>query len=375
MPSSPCASCHRSLPIFANRMCHHCFAAWGAENGVPAEQMPKRCPAEDCDSYVMKRGLCDRHYRRFLDHGSTDKVRAVSKERRHPLYKNWLHLKTTGKLCERWQQNFWSFVEAVGDRPSPRHWADRPDLQQLYGPDNFVWRAPKLDTEHTLLTLDGRNAYQNALRALTPQWWVSPNLKRYYGLTREQYDALLAEQGGGCAVCGKTVDIMDGEEQMLAVDHCHETGEVRGLMCRNHNVGLGLFNDDPAMLRKMADYIERPKHTGLFVPKPGDTPKERTRGFANAAAGGVCQELGCTHAVKAMGLCPTHYARFRRARHAEKREPAAMSSLPTCTIDDCQGEVVARGLCQTHYQRWKRHGDAAAVHDTHGRPITQGVPQ
>jgi hypothetical protein len=43
----------------------------------------------------------------------------------------------------------------------------------------------------------------------------------------------------------------------LAVDHDHKTGKIRGLLCRNHNTGLGLFRDDPAIIRQAAAYIER----------------------------------------------------------------------------------------------------------------------
>jgi hypothetical protein len=77
-------------------------------------------------------------------------------------------------------------------------------------------------------------------------------LKRKYGLTLEEYDALLEEQAGGCAICGGT----NPSGFRLAVDHNHETGEVRGLLCTNCNFVLGYSHDDPALLRKTIRYLE-----------------------------------------------------------------------------------------------------------------------
>lgn len=76
-------------------------------------------------------------------------------------------------------------------------------------------------------------------------------LKTRYGITIAQYDALAEAQGGGCALCGKACTT----GKRLAVDHDHATGRVRGLLCRKCNRGLGHFDDDPAALRRAADYL------------------------------------------------------------------------------------------------------------------------
>src|SRR5262245_37438199 len=75
-------------------------------------------------------------------------------------------------------------------------------------------------------------------------------LKVMYGLTIEDYDALLARQGGACAICRKP------PEQRLCVDHCHTTKKVRRLLCRRCNLGIGYFGDDPRLLRRAAAYLE-----------------------------------------------------------------------------------------------------------------------
>ncbi len=80
-------------------------------------------------------------------------------------------------------------------------------------------------------------------------------LKRDYGMTLEQFQEILLAQGGGCAICGTKKPKGFGEQ--FHVDHCHESGRVRGLLCSNCNRGLGLFGDETARLRLAIQYLER----------------------------------------------------------------------------------------------------------------------
>jgi Recombination endonuclease VII len=80
-------------------------------------------------------------------------------------------------------------------------------------------------------------------------------LKKKYGITLEQYNLLLSEQDGKCFLC-KTADPGRIEQKVFCVDHCHRTNTVRRLLCMTCNLALGAAKDDPALLRKMADYIE-----------------------------------------------------------------------------------------------------------------------
>lgn len=85
-------------------------------------------------------------------------------------------------------------------------------------------------------------------------------LRSLYGLTVEQYNALLREQAGVCAVCGKgepNAHGRTGKQFRLSVDHCHETGEVRGLLCQSCNRAIGLLGDDPTLMRKAISYLLR----------------------------------------------------------------------------------------------------------------------
>ncbi|WP_432010189.1 endonuclease VII domain-containing protein [Streptomyces cucumeris] len=86
------------------------------------------------------------------------------------------------------------------------------------------------------------------------------NLAKNYGLTVAGYDALLRKQGGVCAVCGKdepNAHGRTGKKFRLAVDHCHETGQVRGLLCQKCNRAIGLLSDDPILMRKAISYLLR----------------------------------------------------------------------------------------------------------------------
>lgn len=82
------------------------------------------------------------------------------------------------------------------------------------------------------------------------------HLRRKFGITQADYDGMLAAQGGGCAICGKRAEDQTRFTRYLHVDHSHDTGRVRGLLCDQHNLLLGRFNDDPALLRRAADYLE-----------------------------------------------------------------------------------------------------------------------
>lgn len=86
------------------------------------------------------------------------------------------------------------------------------------------------------------------------RWRRSGHLVKKYGITADEFDAIVAAQGGGCAICGRTED---RAERYLCVDHCHDTGRVRGGLCSPCNQGMGQFAHDPALLRAAAEYLER----------------------------------------------------------------------------------------------------------------------
>jgi hypothetical protein len=66
----------------------------------------------------------------------------------------------------------------------------------------------------------------------------------------------MVAQGGGCAICGRTPDDAPGRWSRLNIDHDHKTGKVRGVLCHGCNSGIGHLQDDPALLRRAAEYVE-----------------------------------------------------------------------------------------------------------------------
>ena len=73
-------------------------------------------------------------------------------------------------------------------------------------------------------------------------------------MTVDDYIELFERQDGKCAICG--TDKPDLKGKNFRVDHDHETGKVRGLLCHNCNVSVGLMKESPSLLRKAAEYLE-----------------------------------------------------------------------------------------------------------------------
>jgi hypothetical protein len=79
---------------------------------------------------------------------------------------------------------------------------------------------------------------------------------RRYGVTKEKYQTMLDDQDGVCAICGKPESrLSKGVISTLSVDHDHDTGEVRGLLCSKCNQGLGFFGDSAENLSNAIDYL------------------------------------------------------------------------------------------------------------------------
>ncbi len=77
-----------------------------------------------------------------------------------------------------------------------------------------------------------------------------------YGITKQEYDKLLEQQNGACAICGNPeTKTHKGVKLDLCVDHDHETGEIRGLLCKACNTALGLFRDNIENLSNAIDYL------------------------------------------------------------------------------------------------------------------------
>jgi hypothetical protein len=96
------------------------------------------------------------------------------------------------------------------------------------------------------------SARNGAYRRLSPEKKRQYELKKKFGLTLEAYNSLFVAQHGRCALCETHQSEL---KKSLAVDHDHDTGAIRGLLCHNCNVGLGNLKDSAELLIKAAEYV------------------------------------------------------------------------------------------------------------------------
>lgn len=81
------------------------------------------------------------------------------------------------------------------------------------------------------------------------------DLKKRYGLTYEQYNALIESQSGQCAICGG--DLLGLDSRKVHVDHCHDSGQVRGVLCHHCNMLVGFARNSPTVLAKAIEYLTK----------------------------------------------------------------------------------------------------------------------
>ena len=86
------------------------------------------------------------------------------------------------------------------------------------------------------------------------EWRRQRDYEQKYNVTVTEYDEMVTIQNSQCGICGKD---KPGGVGRWAIDHNHKTGAVRGLLCQKCNTGGGLFNDDPGLLRKAAEWFSK----------------------------------------------------------------------------------------------------------------------
>lgn len=96
---------------------------------------------------------------------------------------------------------------------------------------------------------EARRRYYENNKEAAKQYSTKYNRRRRYGVDDVEYQQLLTKQNGLCAICTKTCT------RQLALDHDHDTGKVRGLLCNSCNRGLGYFKDNQVLLGNARDYL------------------------------------------------------------------------------------------------------------------------
>lgn len=170
-----------------------------------------------------------------------------TKKERHPLYNSWAWMRrmhTKFNVCDDWYNDFYLFVEQVGDRPSSQHRLNRIDSSKGFSIDNCEWKE--------VIKSEPKAEYQRKWRKANPNKAKNNELKKMYNLTLEEYHTLSLDQNHVCKICGE----IEPYNTSLAVDHCHTTGEVRGLLCSNCNRALGFMKDSIEILQSAIKYLK-----------------------------------------------------------------------------------------------------------------------
>lgn len=81
------------------------------------------------------------------------------------------------------------------------------------------------------------------------------DIKAKYGISRDQYEGMLERAGHVCEICGR--DPREVSKKGYCIDHCHDSGAVRGILCHPCNAALGNFRDDVDVMRRAIEYLEK----------------------------------------------------------------------------------------------------------------------
>lgn len=173
------------------------------------------CTEDGCDERINARGLCNRHY---------------------------LRRRSSGNL------------PPLQERPPNPHALTNVDTAAATadcatcGPSVPIRiRVRSSGRNGTRLTREC-DKKQRRSKGETPRDRREERLRYKYGITLKEYESRWSAQSGKCALCGE-------EQEVLCVDHCHETGRVRGLLCSRCNTGIGHLRDDVTILRRAIDYL------------------------------------------------------------------------------------------------------------------------
>ncbi len=255
------SDCKSAISPFIKGLCRACYQRQYKNGTVERQKVRRLCERPGCDDVVHSHGLCQRHMMRVRRHGSAEAGRPVDwgQRSKHPMYEAWQGMRRVASLKggtdPRWG-DFWAFVEDVGERPVEGSRLYRIDTSKPYSKENCEWRAPILDVG----TLASKAERQRVWRMKRPHLSRQNDRRKLYGLQPGDYDRMLAEQNGVCAICGSletSVDPRSSEPFSLAVDHNKETGKVRGLLCQGCNTGIGGLKHSTDNLRAAIAYLDR----------------------------------------------------------------------------------------------------------------------
>ena len=136
----------------------------------------------------------------------------------------------TCKDCYNQRKRTWRLANVSKQKSSERKWLSKESSREAHKRAMARW-------------------YEEHKEQLKPKR-RSAHLVRNYGIGEQDYQRMYVEQGGKCAICSRWFDV-------LCIDHDHTTGQIRQLLCRQHNAAIGWFDEDPRLLLRAAEYLLR----------------------------------------------------------------------------------------------------------------------
>lgn len=249
-----CSFCGELKLIAAKGLCRSCYQRQKKTGSCEYKRVKNICSEDDCSNYVVTKGLCDKHRKRLARYGQVKTLRPDDwgKREKHHLYVYWSDTKRreTLNICKEWVGDFWSFVNCVKKRPSKNHYLRAVDINKTLGPRNWQWVMGMTDANRMILTrVKTKKSESKRLRA-----------------SSSERSELLKKAGNKCQICGsKSSDYVcsitgNKPTKKLAVDHCHKTGRLRGILCLSCNVALGHLKDDISLLKSAIVYLNKNKN-------------------------------------------------------------------------------------------------------------------
>lgn len=198
------------------------------------------CTMDGCDRPHKARGYCQTHYMQFK--------RGIT---------------PVGPIRTRVAIKLDACTEDGCAEPVKAKGLCKMHYQRLLRHGHTIYRDRKKPAQEC--RIDGCDNHKYA-KGLCHAHYLKQRKWQAAGVDAERYQEMLHAQNGVCAICAqpeRAPDKASGKTKDLAIDHCHETGAIRALLCSNCNRGLGLFNDDPQLLAKAVDYVVSYKRSGV----------------------------------------------------------------------------------------------------------------
>lgn len=270
MTSHLCSANDCDKPINARGLCKRHYTRWLREqvNGVPDRiyqpAKGRACIADDCGAPVRCKGMCNRHYERSIR--KRDQCPGCDRPKQ-----------PTSELCMECHRRADAIV---------RHFVDEkvcPGCQRTLPVESFPWRAgdgnrwkrrsrcrscdasetrernAALEPEEKKKRRDASRQREKQRHDEDPEYALRLRIRqscRTLGLDFATVMSAWGKRGHACEICQRTPS-ETGRPARMTIDHDHATGEFRGFLCGSCNTGLGMLQDSPELLRGALDYLSR----------------------------------------------------------------------------------------------------------------------